>query len=271
MSILERICQRARERVAVSRRALPVAQLRALAERIEPGASFREALGGEHVALIAEAKHASPSRGVLRDPYDPAALAREYEEAGAQALSVLTEPEFFGGSAAHLRAVVRASRLPVLRKDFVVDPYQCWEARAWGAAAVLLITAALEKGELTDLIGLVRELALAPLVEVHSAVEAELALAAGADVLGINNRDLSTFRTDIETTLEVSREVPATCLLVSESGISSAADVRRVAEAGVSAVLVGEALMTAARPGEKVRELVGVGRRRSRDEPGHDA
>jgi indole-3-glycerol phosphate synthase len=232
---------------------------------------LREALSGDDVALIAEAKHASPSHGVLRDPYDPAALAREYETAGARAISVLTEPEFFAGSGEHLRSVVSASTLPVLRKDFVVDAYQCWEAKAWGAAAVLLIAAALGEGELPGLIALVRELGMTPLVEIHSLAEAERALAAGADVVGVNNRDLATFRTDIATTLEVSRAVPHTCLLVSESGIRSRADVERVAEAGVSAVLVGEALVTAARPGAKARQLVGIRRKRSQDGPGPDA
>jgi indole-3-glycerol phosphate synthase len=226
--------------------------------------SFRDALRGEQVALIAEAKRASPSRGVLRDPYDPVQLAREYEVGGAQALSVLTEPEFFGGRPEHLQAVAQASGLPVLRKDFVVDPYQCWEAKAWGAAAVLLIAAALGEDELRSLIALARELALSPLVEVHSPAEAKRALDAGADVVGVNNRDLNTFRTDLKTTLEVGRALPPSCLLISESGIHSAADVRRVAAAGASAVLVGEALVTATQPGAKARELVGIARQTER-------
>jgi indole-3-glycerol phosphate synthase len=258
LSILARIVTRVRERLAAQRRRLPEAELRARAADLPPAPSFRAALAEAGTSLIAETKAASPSRGVLRSPYDPVALARDYAAAGARAVSVLTEPDFFAGSPDHLRAVREAVPLPVLRKDFVVDPYQAWEARAWGASAALLIVSVLEDGELRDLAATLGELGLDALVEVHTGEEAERAVAAGAGILGVNNRNLDTFETDRGVTARVAAGVPPGVLLVSESGIFTREHVLEVEAAGASAVLVGEALVTAESPRAKAAELVGA-------------
>ena len=257
MSILARITDAVGERLARRRRELPLAEVRRAAEAAPRRPSFRSALEAEGTSLIAEAKAASPSKGTLCEPYDPAALARIYEEAGARAMSVLTEPDFFRGAPAHLEQAVAACRLPVLRKDFVLDAYQVWEARAWGASAVLLIVAALDDARLADLRALAEEIGIDPLVEVHDEGEAERALAAGARVVGVNNRDLATFRTDRSVTGRVAAVIGGEGTLVSESGIRSRADVIEVEASGADAVLVGEAIVTASDPAAKVRELVG--------------
>jgi indole-3-glycerol phosphate synthase len=260
VSVLDRILTRVRERLAERGPDESLAEVRRRAEAAEDRPSFRAALIAEGTSLIAEAKAASPSRGVLREAYDPVGLGRAYERAGARAISVLTEPDFFRGDPAHLRAAAAAVSLPVLRKDFVVDEIQVWEARAWGASAVLLIVAALEDSPLRDLIAVANGAGLAALVEVHDEREAARALAAGATIVGVNNRDLATFRTDRGTTARVAREIPRDVVLVSESGIATREHVLEVERAGAAAVLVGEALVTADDPGRKASELVG-GRR----------
>jgi len=219
---------------------------------------FRKALRGSGIALIAEFKRRSPSRGELRAEADPAQVARCYQQAGAAALSVLTDSRFFGGTLADLWAARAATGLPVLRKDFLLEPCQLAEsAGAEGPDAVLLIAAALRGEQLRSLRGLAQDCGQDALVEVHDEAELEAALESGADIIGINNRDLGTFEVSLETTLRLRPRIPSGLLVVSESGVYTRDDVRRLAEAGVDAVLVGEALMTAADPGAKLRELLG--------------
>jgi indole-3-glycerol phosphate synthase len=211
--------------------------------------------GRAPVRLIAEVKRASPSRGVLATSFDPVELATTYAAHGAAAISVVTDEKYFQGSLPLLGQVRAALDIPVLRKDFTIDEYQIWESRAAGADAILLIVAILEPRRLGDLLGVAKAAGLAALVETHTAREIDVAAAAGARLLGINNRDLATFDTRIETTLELIPRVPPSALVVSESGFATAADVRRVVAAGATAVLVGEALVRATDVAAKVREL----------------
>jgi indole-3-glycerol phosphate synthase len=207
------------------------------------------------VRVIAELKKASPSRGVLAADFDPVALARVYAGNGAAAISVLTDEKYFQGRLELLGAVRRVVDVPLLRKDFTIDEYQVWEARAAGADAVLLIVGILEDPLLGELLAAANVLGLGALVEIHTAAELERALAAGAGVIGINNRDLRTFETTLDTTLALLPSIPRGPVVVSESGFFTAADVRKVADAGAHAVLVGEALVRAADAGAKLREL----------------
>jgi len=209
------------------------------------------------IRLIAEVKKASPSRGLIRADFDPAEIAAAYEEVGASAISVLTDEKYFQGRLEYLEAVHRAVSLPVLQKDFIIDPYQVYEARAALADAILLIVAALCREELTEFMALAEELGMASLVEVHTSEELDVALEIGARIIGINNRDLRTFETKLDTTLGLAPRVPADRILVSESGIFTRADVERLMGAGVDAILVGESLMREPDPGTKVRELLG--------------
>lgn len=258
---LERICERVRERVAARQAETPLAVLRERAERAGPPRPFAEALAtpGE-VSLIAELKQASPSRGLIRADFDAADLARAYQEGGARALSVLTEPDFFRGSYRYLESAREATRLPILAKDFFLSPYQIYEARARGADAVLLIVASLSEEELREYRQLAEGLGLAVLVEVHSEAELERALAAGARIIGINNRNLHTFEVDLAVTERLAPRVPPGVLKVAESGVSGPEDVRRVAAAGVDAVLVGETLMRSDDVAEATRALLRAGR-----------
>jgi indole-3-glycerol phosphate synthase len=209
------------------------------------------------VRLIGEVKRASPSKGPLRPDLDAAALAAEYEANGAAAVSVLTDQRFFGGSLDDLRAAQQATGLPVLRKDFVLDPYQVYETRAVGADALLLIVAALDDETLLQLHSLARVLGMAALVEVHDEAELRRALAIRPAIVGVNNRDLRTFAVDLSMTARLRPLVPGEIVFVSESGIQTRADVQRLAALDVDAMLVGEALMRARDPGRRVRELVG--------------
>lgn len=212
-------------------------------------------------AIVAEVKKASPSKGVIRVDFDPLRIARSYAANGAVAISVLTEERYFQGSLEHLAAIREAVGVPLLRKDFLFDPYQLYEARAFGADAVLLIVAVLDDALLRDLLQLVGALQLSALVEVHDRLELERALDSGARLLGINNRDLHTFHSDLATTEELARCIPAGALVVSESGIETAADIERLERAGVGAFLIGETLMRAADPGAKLAELLASGAR----------
>jgi indole-3-glycerol phosphate synthase len=257
-------------RLAAERRAseLPIAELRRAAAAAPPARGFRAAVsrrsgergerysGGE-VALIAEVKRRSPSKGDLRPDLDPAALAGAYRDGGASAISVLTEPEHFAGSADDLRKVRAAVDLPVLRKDFVTLPYQVWEARAWGADAVLLIVAALEQAELDELLAEASAAGIDALVEVHSREEAARASAAGAGLIGVNARDLSTLMVDTRRFAELRDALPASATLVAESGIRNRADVEAAGNAGADAVLVGETLVIAADPEAAAAGLLG--------------
>ena len=220
--------------------------------------ALRRKIAAGQPAVIAEIKKASPSRGLLRDPYDPAAIARSYAEHGAACLSVLTDREFFKGRPEDLSAARGACDLPVLRKDFVIDPYQVYESRALGADCVLLIAAALDLARMLDLEAVARSLGMAVLVEVHNAPEVDLALQLATPLIGINNRDLHTFETCLETSLTLAPVVPAPRIAVTESGILAPEHVNRLRTGKLAAFLVGEALMRAQDPGQELRRLFNI-------------
>jgi len=257
-AILERIVAATRARVAASRRGADCRLLEQAAELHVPR-GFRRALEAKSrdgVAVIAELKKASPSKGLIRAEFRPAELARELESAGAAALSVLTDEEFFQGSLGNLRAAAAAVSIPCLRKDFIVDEFQLLEARANCADAVLLIVAALAPEELRSLGAGARRRGLDVLCEVHDGEELQRALDAGFDLIGVNTRDLRTFKVDLETAFRLAERFPAGIVRVAESGIHSAEDVGRLRAAGYDAFLVGESLMRAESPGEALRELM---------------
>ena len=255
-TILEKIIRWKRGEIVHHKRARPVEVVRAEMALAPPLRDFATALRTPGVSLIAEVKRASPSKGLLRHNFDAVALAREYEANGAAAISVLTDQHFFQGNLSHLQAVRQNVDLPVLRKDFILDPYQVYEARAAGADAVLLIIAALGDGDLKALYQLVREVGMAALVEVHNATELERALKLGPRIVGVNNRNLRTFKVNLATTAHLRPLVPADVILVAESGVHTRDDVARLATSGADAMLVGEALVRAKDVGRKVRELV---------------
>jgi len=257
--ILQRILATKREEVAAARRAEPLEALSARARSADTPRDFvgamRAKLDAGQPAVIAEIKRASPSKGLLRAEFDPAAIARSYADAGAACLSVLTDRTYFQGDGAHLEAARSACTLPVLRKDFVIDPYQVFEARGMGADCILLIVAALAPAQMTELEALAHELGMAVLVEVHEARELDQALTLRTPLIGINNRNLRSFETRLETTLGLLPRVPADRIVVTESGIGVAGDVARLRAAGVGAFLVGEAFMRAPAPGRALSGL----------------
>jgi indole-3-glycerol phosphate synthase len=255
VSILERIVAAKRAEVARARTEVPLARVEAQARAAPRARDFVGALRARRPAVIAEIKKASPSRGVLREQFDPAAIARSYERAGAACLSVLTDHEFFQGTAEHLVAARAACALPVLRKDFVIEPYQVFESRALGADCILLIAACLSSGEMAELEQGAIGLGMAVLVEVHDGAELEAAARLKTPLIGINNRNLRTFETRLDTTLALLPSVPSGRIVVTESGILAATDVRRMRSAGVETFLVGEAFMRAADPGTALAEL----------------
>lgn len=219
--------------------------------------SFYDSLErADRLNLIAEVKKASPSKGVLREEYDPVEIAIDYESHGAAAISILTEEDHFQGSLGHLKQVRSNVSRPLLRKDFIFDPYQVYESAAAGADAILLIVAILDATTLSSLIELAEEVGLDVLVEVHNLQELHLALSCGAKIIGINNRDLKTFRVDLQTTLQLAPHVPDAAILVSESGIHTADDIRMLRDAGCDAFLIGEAFMRSDKPGQALRELM---------------
>jgi len=257
-AILERIVAATRARVAEARRGADLRELERRAERHVPR-GFRRALElkrREGGAVIAELKKASPSKGLIRVEFRPAELARELEAAGAAALSVLTDEEFFQGSLGNLREASGAVAIPCLRKDFIVDEFQLVEARANSADAVLLIVAALSAEELSSLAEGARRRGLDVLCEVHDGEELQRALDAGCDLIGVNTRDLRTFKVDLEAAFTLAEKIPAGVVRVAESGIHSAEDLARLRTAGYDAFLVGESLMRASSPGEALRELM---------------
>ena len=257
--ILQRIVEVKRQEVEAARAATPLDELLAVVREQAPPRGFARALQARvasgQAAVIAEVKKASPSKGVLREHFVPAEIARQYEVGGAAALSVLTDVSFFQGSAAYLQQAREACRLPVLRKDFIVDPYQVVEARAMGADAILLIVACLDDGALQSLEAQALALGMDVLVEVHDGSELERGLALRTPLLGINNRNLKTFEVTLDTTLALRNRVPADRLLITESGILGPDDVRRMRAADVNAFLVGEAFMRAADPGRALAQL----------------
>ena len=238
-------------------------ECKAMAERVRNTRSraphfFAEALARtDRVNIIAEIKRRSPSKGIIRDDFDAARIASSYAAAGAAAISVVCEEDFFGGSLDHLGEVREVVELPVLRKDFIIDEYQVYESAAAGADALLLITAILDDSLLEDLLGLAQRLGLDAIVEVHSRDEMTRAVRAGATIIGVNNRDLTTFDVDLNASMELAELAPRETILVSESGITRGSDIRRLKEAGFAAFLIGEHLMRADSPGRALRELIG--------------
>ncbi len=259
MGLLDEIVAVKHEEVAARRTERPLADLRAACRGLGPAGDLVAALRpapGRPVALVAEVKRASPSRGVMRADLDPATQARRYVEAGAAAVSVLTDARYFHGHLDDLTAVRRAVTAPVLRKEFIVDEYQLWESRAAGADAVLLIVAALAEGALKDLFHAALGLGLGALVEVHTREELDRAVRLGAPLVGVNNRDLQTLETSLEPSLLLLPLVPPGVVAVSESGLATRADVARVVAAGAHAILVGETLVRAPDVVATVRELL---------------
>ena len=260
-TILDEIIEAKRRELTRHKTELPFAELEEQVKKTSFPLNMSGALWGDKVRLIAECKKASPSKGVMAPNYDPVAMAKAYAENGAAAISVLTEADYFQGSLDHLRAVKEAvgpMGVPVLRKDFLFDPYQLYEARANGADSALLIVAALEEPLLRELMAVAQGIWIQPLVEVHSEQEMETALSCGAEIIGINHRDLKTFKVDTSLSLRLRPMVPQGRMVVAESGISTAEDVVPLKKAGINAILVGEAVMTSPDPAAKVRELAGV-------------
>lgn len=254
--VLARIIAAKMIKVADSKRRVPEAVLQEQLEYAGEKRPFKDALNGKGVAIIAEVKKASPSRGNFGLKIPVETLAGHYQRGGATAVSVLTEEDYFMGSVADLQTVRAAVQLPILRKDFILDSYQLYESRVIGADAVLLIAGLLNEETLRCYLGICRELGLAALVETHSREDLASAIRAGAEIIGINNRNLNTFKTDISHTINLANLVPDGVLLVSESGIFTADDVKRLGEAGADAVLVGESLVRSADPAKKIRELL---------------
>jgi len=255
VSILERILEAKRAEVAAAKKKVPEKELRERAAKAPAARDFVGALRAKRPAVIAEIKRASPSKGLLREDFDPAAIARSYEKAGAACISVLTDAEFFQGEARHLQEARSACALPALRKDFLIDPYQVSESRALGADCVLLIVACLEDRQMRELETLALKLGMAVLVEVHDAAELERALRLKTPLVGINNRNLRTFETRLETTLDLLPRVPQDRIVVTESGILSRDDVTRMRASSVHTFLVGEAFMRAPDPGAALQAL----------------
>jgi len=259
-TVLDRILEARRAAVDHRKRVLPETALKFGVAAASPVRDFAGALSRPgQLNILAELKPASPSRGVLRDPFDAAGLGTGLEAAGAAALSVLTEPEFFNGSLKNLRDARDKIKLPVLRKDFIFDPWQVWEARANDSDSFLLIVAALSDRALQDLLELGREMKMEALVEVHTAAELDRALAVGARIVGVNNRDLKTLDVRLETSFDLIERIPDECVAVSESGLRVHDDLQRLRDAGFDAFLIGEQLMQAQDPGAALRVLLGNG------------
>ncbi|HEY5849444.1 MAG TPA: indole-3-glycerol phosphate synthase TrpC [Lysobacter sp.] len=257
--ILNTILARKAEEIQQRSRVRPLAEMRARALQQPPTRGFVNALRGRHAAgeaaVIAEVKKASPSKGLIRKDFHPADIARSYEAGGAACLSVLTDVDFFQGSNLFLGEARGACALPVLRKDFTIDPYQVYEARVIGADCILLIVAALEDGPLVEMANLAMELGMDVLVEVHDIDELERALQTDCELIGVNNRNLRTFEVSLDTTLDLRNAIPRDRTLVAESGIATAADVARMREAGVQTFLIGESFMREADPGAALQRL----------------
>jgi indole-3-glycerol phosphate synthase len=258
-AVLDRIIESRRASIAHRKKRVPEAALRFGVKQSQPVRDFAAALGRDSFNVIAELKKASPSRGLIRADFDPVALAKGFEAAGAVALSVLTEEEFFQGDLKYMRDARAAVGLPVLRKDFIIDPWQVWEARATNADSFLLIVAALSDSLLAELLALGRELGMEPLVEVHTREELARALVAGARIVGVNNRDLRTLEVRVETSQELIEAIPEECIAVCESGLRSHEDLVRLRAAGFDAFLIGEHFMVQPDPGAALRSLLESG------------
>ncbi len=256
--ILDQIVADNLEELESRKRSFPLKELQTVALEQPSPLDFASALHGNHIKLIAEVKKASPSRGIIRSDFNPVAIAQTYTGNGAAAISVLTEARYFQGSLNHLRDIRKAlgNRLPLLRKDFLCDPYQVYESRAYGADSVLLIVAILTPKKLKELLGLSHELGMSCLAEVHNEAELEIALKSGARIIGINNRDLTTLTVDLTITERLRPLIPKDRTVVSESGIKDRSDMRKLQKWGVDAVLIGESLMSAPNIATKMKELL---------------
>lgn len=260
--ILKKILDKKAEEIARRRTGMTIDNLEEIAGGVEGPRGFYNALQSKVLAkkpaIIAEIKKASPSKGVIREDFNPIAIGQDYAMNGAACLSVLTDKEFFQGSEVYLQMVRERCPLPVLRKDFMIDPYQIYEARALGADCILLIAAALEDGQMHELSDTATKLGMDVLVEVHNAEELQRALTLDTKLIGINNRNLRTFETSLQTTLDLKADVPADRLIITESGIHTHEDVQLMLDNGIYTFLVGEAFMRAESPGQKMRELFGL-------------
>lgn len=254
--ILDQIIETKKEELVRLRSETSIALLQDQISQLAPCRDFRSALSDKACAIITEVKCASPSRGRLVEHFDPLALAKIYEQNGAAAISVLTDEKYFSGHKDYLTQIRREVHIPVLRKDFIIDPLQVYETRAIGADAILLIVCVLGP-RLSDFISLSRELGLSPLVEVHSQSELDLALTAGVEIIGINNRNLDTFVTDINTSRDLKKQIPADRTVVAESAIKTRTDIEYLMESDIHAFLIGEGLVTAPDMGRKLRSLIG--------------
>jgi indole-3-glycerol phosphate synthase len=257
MNILQEILNAKRIEIADKATLTPLEHFQHLADDLPKPPLFSKAFLGKKMGIIAEVKHRSPSAGVIRDPFEPAQIAKAYKAGGAGAVSVLMDEAYFGGGEDHFREVRAAVDLPLLYKEFVIDPWQIWHARSLGASAVLLIAAALSDEELKDFSEIAAKAKLEVLLEVHDQEELDRALALQAPIIGINNRDLKTFHTTLETTLGLAKQIPANTILISESGIRTAEDMKKLIKAGARGVLVGEHLLRHLDVEEAVRLLRG--------------
>src|SRR6516225_7735455 len=255
-TVLDRILESRRAEVEHRKRVLPETALKYGVKAAAPVRDFTAALSRDAINIVAELKPASPSRGVIREPFDAPALAKGLAAAGAAALSVLTEGEFFGGSLKNLREARKEVALPALRKDFIFDPWQVWEARANDADSFLLIVAALGEAQLGELLALGRDLGMEPLVEVHTREELDRAIAVNARIIGVNNRDLKTLAVSVETSFDLIEHIPESCIAVSESGLRDQNDLAKLGAAGFDAFLIGEQLMLAREPGVALAQLL---------------
>ena len=256
--ILDTIIAHKQKELQIEAEQVPLATLKSKLANLPPTKDFRAAIAQSgNINLIAEVKKKSPSKGIIREDFDPIQIAETYAENGAAAISVLTDVRFFDGRLDYLSSIRQVVDVPLLRKDFTIDPYHIYQARVAGADAILLIVAALTKDQLREFMDIAESLSLASLVEVHTDTELEIALDVGAEIIGINNRDLRTFHTDLATTFSLQEFLPTGKVVVSESGIYTRADVESLREAGVNAILVGESLMRSPDIGEQVRKLIG--------------
>jgi indole-3-glycerol phosphate synthase len=255
--ILDEIIENKKAEIESSKRASPLEVLQEKLKDALPARNFFDAINPNgQLKIISEVKHASPSKGIFREDFDPVGTARSYSKGGASAISVLTDEKYFKGKLSYLKSIRENVDTPLLRKDFIVDPYQVYEARIYGADALLLIVAALDQASLTGLLELTHSLRMNAIVEVHDAEELERALDAGARIIGINNRDLRTFNVDLNVSVNLSRKIPEGKIVIAESGIGSIEDIDNLRAQGVHVFLIGETFMKAPDPGEKLKELI---------------
>jgi len=255
--ILDEIIENKSSEVEISKTSLPLEQIQEQIKDALPSRNFFDAINPKgELKIISEVKHASPSKGVFREDFDPVQIAKSYSAGGASAISVLTDEKYFRGSLSFLKNIRAEVDTPLLRKDFIVDPYQVYEARLFGADAILLIVAALDQTSLSELLGLTHSLQMNAIVEVHDENELDRALEADARIIGINNRDLRTFDVDLNVSINLSKKVPEDKIVVAESGISSIEDMDRLRGEGVHVFLIGETFMKAPDPGQKLKELI---------------